>query len=101
MKSKTLKKDDGVILKDNSVGKALVGSTRSLRKAGELLLEAVETLPESNASLTAAADALIRAHSALISAVQLLADAGDMPVARNKLIPPASERLKALEYTLN
>ena len=78
-----------------------MASAKSLKKAGDLLLKAVQLLPENNASLAAAADALITARGSLITAAQMLADAGDILMPANKLMPPAAERLRALEYTLN
>lgn len=76
-------------------------SVKSLKTAGELLLKAVQTLPENDPSLTAAADALISARCSLIDAALMLAKAADKVKPVSKLIPPAVERLKALEYTLN
>lgn len=99
LKSALLKNQDGAP-KGDSMVKALVTSTTSLKKAGDLLLKAVQSLPENDASLAAAADALITAHSSLITALQLLADAGNLSVHSGKL-PPAAERLRALKYTLN
>src|SRR5262249_44572003 len=86
---------------NDSTGKALTASTKSLKKAGKLLLKAVQSVPENNPPLIEAADALITAHGLLVNVLQILADAGNISAPSCNLIPPVAERLRAIEYSLN
>jgi len=101
LKKAAAKKNNATAVKTDAAGHAIIDSAASLKEAGELLLKAIQLLPDNNPSLAAAADALINARSFLIHAAQMLTEAGEIMTRADKSMPSATERLKALKYTLN